>query len=661
MPELNESQKKQYNTYRAEGMTPERALSLATKNADNQYNPALEKGVDNIIFGKNSLTSSIVKGVKEATVSGFKTVYDDTKKYGAGFALAKSPLSLAAGVGRGAGSIIGGVLETADDLTGEVVSEFATPLVETALNSDAGQYLMQKGIELDEKGRGIPSDILDALNLVGVTGVARSGAASTIKQSLLKATDDAFKIGAKVTKTGDRLSDFFRTTPKPVTPAVTEINVNLGNIEKILASKIDDSAILKSLDEIKAEIAKGNVATFGDDVISKFDDILRRNSDDQFDFSKLVPEERKSIEDYIRNIETVLKGDDAANVVEDFISSGLNRVDNLSDQSVGIITSLSDDLIEKGLKTIENVKAVPAAISARAKEAIDRRIIRIATSDPEKAADSILDLYKRSVVPGVKKKNKTITNIEQINESVKRAVPDLAKKYQVDDLEDFARAISAEKKGIFSEIEKGLKDAAEKGKAVDMSDIVDELDILAASERATFSKPLRDAIARAKAELVDELPDGTLQPKSISPNGAQDLIADLNAQLQAYYRGSTPGTNADVIVETLVVNNLRKSVDDIVENLGEGSFKELKRRYADLKKMEDDVVHRAVFEAQKGGGLADLTDIISAGDIAAGGINPAFLAKGVGQFLTKEVLKSLNDKDELVRQMFLYGKNINAN
>jgi hypothetical protein len=76
--------------------------------------------------------------------------------------------------------------------------------------------------------------------------------------------------------------------------------------------------------------------------------------------------------------------------------------------------------------------------------------------------------------------------------------------------------------------------------------------------------------------------------------------------------------------------------------------------------MEDDVVHRAVYEAQKGGGLADLTDVLSAGDVVAGAFSPAFLARGVSQFFTKEVLKELNSKDELVRQMFLYGKNLDA-
>lgn len=654
MQELNEQQIKQYNSYRAEGMTPERALSLATKDSDNQYNPAIEKGVDNILFGKKSLTSAIGSGIKNAAYSGFKTVYDDTKQYGAGFALAKAPLSIAAGLGRGVGDVVGGVLETADDLTGEVASDFLMPVVESAVNSDVGQYLLQKGVELDQKGRGIPSDIFDALNLLGITAVAKSGAATSIKQSVLSATDDIVKTGVKGTvqntfKAGGSLFDMFKR-PKVTSPSVTKIEVNLGNIEKILADKLDNTLVAKSLDDIRDALKTQNPSGFSDDLLNKIDELLKDKS--------ITPEEKATLKTYLDDIENVLKSEDGPSAVEGVINNILGTTDRIADGSVGIITRLSDEVVDRGLKTVDKIKSVPNAISERAKGAIDRRIVRVATNNPEQAAENILDLYKRSVVPGVKKKNKTIANIKQIDEAVKRSVPQLSKKYDVQDLEDFANAISSEKKAIFAEIEKGLIDAGDKGRAINMQPIVDELDALLKTERAEFSTPLRRAIERAKSEIVEELPDGTIQAKFISPTGAQDLIADLNAQLQAYYRGSTSGTNADVIVDNLVVNNLRKTVDDIVDDLGEGSFKELKSRYGDLKKMEDDVVHRAVFEAQKGGGLSDLTDILSAGDVAAGALDPAFFAKGVTQFLTKEVIKSLSDKDELVRQMFLYGKNL---
>lgn len=666
MPELTEQQKKQYNTYRAEGMPPERALSLATKGADNQFNPAIETGIDNILFGKKSLTSAIGSGIKEAVVGGVRTIREDQANYGNGFAALKSPLSLVAGVGRGAGEIIGGVLETADDLIGESVSGFGEPYVEAAVNSDVGQYLINKGIELDQKGRGIPSDILDTLNLTGIGAVVKTGAATSIKNSILNSAKAVIETGAKTTaRTGSSLTDFFKKPAVGISPQATTIEVNLGNIEKILSEKLDQEVLVKSLDDIRDALKTSNNGQFADDVLVRLDELLKKETNvdnsttNNFTIEQLTPDEKEAMRKALNDIEDVLKQEDAPSVVEEYLTGIKNRVDDAAAGGVGIIEGLSDNFIEGAMKTIENVRAVPEAISVRAKQAIDRRIVRVAKSDPAQASENILDLYKKAVVPGVKKKNKTIANIEKIDESIKRAVPELAKKYEVEDLQDFAAAISLEKKAIFAEIEKGLEAAGEAGKVVDMTPIVKELDELLASERAEFSQPLRNAIARARKELVSEV-DGVETIKSISPTGAQDLIADLNAQLQSYYRGSTSGTAADVTVDTLVVNNLRQSVDDIVDDLGEGSFAELKSRYADLKRMEDDVVHRAVFEAQKGSGLSGLTDISSAGDFAAGALSPAFLAKGVAQFFTKEVLKSLSDKDELVRQMFLYGKNLDS-
>jgi len=212
MPELNEAQVKQYNTFRAAGISAERALAMATEDADNKYNPVLEAGVDNVLFGKGSLTEAVGRGLKNAAFSGFKTVYDDTQQHGAGFALLKSPLSIAAGLGRGVGDVVGGALETADDLTGEITSDFLQPYVESAVNSDVGQYLMQKAVELDANGRGIPSDILDTLNLVGLGALVKSGAASTIKNRIVNVTKEAFEgsagIGDDVRRAGDSLSDF---------------------------------------------------------------------------------------------------------------------------------------------------------------------------------------------------------------------------------------------------------------------------------------------------------------------------------------------------------------------------------------------------------------------------------------------------------------------
>lgn len=658
MPELTQEQKNRYNKYRSAGLSPERALTIATKNSDNKYNPALDVGVDNILFGKKSLTSAIGDGIKSATVSGFKTIKEDADKYGTGFALRKAPLSLVAGVGRGVGDVIGGVLETADDLTGETVSSFLQPKVEKAIESDAGQYLLQKATEFDEKGKGVPSDILDSLDLLGVTALAKSGVARSIKTAVANSTKKAVTSAKGAVPAPSTLKGLFNRTKNVADDVVPQVDANLERIKNILQNKLDFQGIKQSLDGINETIKDSKGVNFANDAIDRIETLLKEQS------KNLDGVERKTIFDNLKQAEDFFKKEDGG-LLEKYLLSVTATTDKLVDTSVGAIERIGDGAIDSAVKTVDNIKKVPEAISDRAKESINRRIVRTAQNSPEDAKKNMLDLYKRGIVPGVKKKNKTITNIDKIDEAIVRTIPALAKKtddvgefvYNVNNVEDFARVISREKKDIFSKIEKGLEEAGESGRVINLKPIVDELDEIIKSERGNLTPELARSAEKAIARFTDDV-DGVLVPKDVSPGAAQDLIADLNAQLQAYYRGSTSGTVADVTVDNLIVNNLRTLTDDVVKDLGDGRFKDLKSQYADLKKMEDDVVHRAVFEKQKGGGLADLTDISSAGDVIAGVIDPAFMARGIAQFLTKEVTKSLTNKDELIRQMFFYGRNL---
>lgn len=661
MPQLTDEQKTRYNKYRSAGLPPERALGLATKNSDNKYNPALNEGIDNVLVGKNSLGSSVVDGVKNAVGSGIKTIKEDAEKYGAGFAARKAPLSLIAGVGRGVGDVIGGVLETADDLTGETVSSFLQPSVEKAIESDAGQYILGKATELNEAGKGIPGDILDSLDLLGATALVKSGVAKGIKNSVVANS----KKGLTVTKnageaTTSTLKGLFskKNAAKVADNTVPELDQNLERIKNILQNKLDFAGIKESLDGINDTIKSTKGTDFSQNAFNRVEELLSKQS------KNLDEAEKTGILENLKKMEDFLNENDGG-VLEKYLLGISGSTNKIVDTSVSAIDKISDKGIDTAVKAVENIKKVPAAISERAKESIDRRIVRTAQSSSEQAKENMLDLYKKGIVPGVKKKNKTITNIDKIDKAIVRTIPRLAKKtdeagdfiYDVDNIEDFARVITKEKKEIFSDIEKGLADAGESGRAIDLDPIIKELEEIISSERGELSPELRKSAEKAIDRFVDIVDDGQVS-KRVSPSGAQDLIADLNAQLQAYYRGSTSGTVADVTIDNLIVNNLRTLTDDIVEDLGEGTFKELKARYADLKKMEDDVVHRAVFEKQKGGGLADLSDISSAGDVVAGVIDPAFMARGIGQFLTKEVTKSLTNKDELIRQMFLYGRNL---
>lgn len=354
--------------------------------------------------------------------------------------------------------------------------------------------------------------------------------------------------------------------------------------------------------------------------------------------------------------------------LSEYLGRGATRAgETITNVTRNPVDSIIDTVTEGAIRTVDAVREIPSAISNRAKQAVDRRIVRVATETPEVATNDIVNLYKKGIVPGVKGKNKTIASIDKIENSVKESVPRMAKLtdetgevlYNVENIQDFANAISSEERRIWNQISSGITQAGETGKLIDTKPIIDELVKLMNSERASLSSQLKRTIQSKINELAEVAEDGSIiASKQITPQGAQDFLSDLNNGLQSYYRGSTAGTNADVIVDTLVANNLRKNLDEVVNSLDDTTFRELKRQYGQLKDMEKDVVHRAVFEAQKGQGVSKILDITAAADIGAGLLDPTFLARGIGQFLTKEVVQSLSDKDELIRQMWLYARNL---
>lgn len=677
--EYTPEQTQDYNALRNLGYDPQKARELAGIEESNMQEKSLN---DTLIDDDPTLGGAIVDGLKEVTVGTFQDFKQQFKDNGIQQTINRIPLTLAAGAGRGVGEVVGGVLETADDLTGERISSALLPVAQDVVNSKFGQNFAKGYNFVDGVSNGVVSDLLEASELLIGPGIVKGAGVRGLKTAAKTAIPNAPKEFVPIENySKGEAGKFWGPKDSGYTDYGDVKTTGFVDKSKIFYPEESDSFMFLQnkglLDTPSEQAAKyGDYKTlremFDDDESKAFDNFkedpnlffkaLQDSVEDVVDKDKysgiywayeddLSPQQFQIWDKKVITNKPEADIPEAPKNLEDFFPA----------------ESFSDTLFEAGVNALNNVRKAPEAIATKAKKVNDNRIVRTAVTDPVKAETAIVDLYKRAIVPGVKKKKKTINNIQQIEDAVKRSIPALAKKvddsgnyiYEVDDLTDFAQTISAEKKVIFADIEKGLVDSGAKGRMVSTEQIVKELDELLKSERASVSSDLRRAIQTAKQEFVVDA-DGVISYKEVSPSGAQDVIADLNAQLDSFYRGSTSGTAADVLVKNIVANNLRKSVDDIVDDLGDGSFKELKSRYGDLKKMEDDVVHRAVFESQKGGGLADMTDIFSAGDVLAGSLDPAFLARGVGQFMSKEIIKSLNDKDELVRQMFLYGRNLNA-
>lgn len=233
MNPLNEAQKTQiqsfsqeqkdfYNKNRAAGIDAQTALRLSVQ-LNTEKNKATPTG-DGLIFGQKSLGSSIVEGVKEAATGGVRDIGENIDQYGVVEGLVRSPLSLVAGVGRGVGQIFGGIAETADDITGEVVSDALMPLAERAIQSNTGQAVIQGLNRFDDATHGIAGDILDVTNLAGI-GALKSAPAQALKDAIISKVGTTARAAAKSTVSGG-----------------AKVVKNLSEYIKPLATKVDDVA-----------------------------------------------------------------------------------------------------------------------------------------------------------------------------------------------------------------------------------------------------------------------------------------------------------------------------------------------------------------------------------------------------------------------------------
>lgn len=167
-------QVRSYNRFRATGFTPEKSLSLVLSPTPTRKTKEEKvKEEDGILFGKKSLLSSIVDGGIELG-QGFQNVADDAEKFGVTQALLQSPVRVLAGVSRGVGTVIGGALETVDDLTGEVVSGAVMPPLTSVLQTDTAQDVISYLDKVNQKGRGLPGDILEILTAVAGTQLLKA-------------------------------------------------------------------------------------------------------------------------------------------------------------------------------------------------------------------------------------------------------------------------------------------------------------------------------------------------------------------------------------------------------------------------------------------------------------------------------------------------------
>ena len=143
--------------------------------------------------------------------------------------------------------------------------------------------------------------------------------------------------------------------------------------------------------------------------------------------------------------------------------------------------------------------------------------------------------------------------------------------------------------------------------------------------------------------------------RSHTPEEVQDLVAKMNADLEAYYRSPQPGSAAKAVIDAGIANNLRRSLDAQIEQATGGQYQLLKNLYGSLKTIEKDVNHRmVVFARQNKKGLVDFSDIFSGAEMVRGitSLNPSTFATGVAAKLIASYYKYINNPDQMVKRMF---------
>lgn len=456
---LTPEQQRSYNLYRESGITPERALTLIKE----PYTKPV-KGGDGILFGPKSLTSSIGAGLKEATTGGIREIIDDKNKYGGGFALGKAPLSIVAGLGRGVGEVVGGVLETADDLTGETVSEIVEPVVRSAAESSTGQKVIGAAERFNDATRGVAGDILDASILIPA-GLAESVAKRILSKeatTILKVADEVVPPGGG---RGKSLADYFkRGEPAPTTGPIVEADVKIPATQ-VIREAAEANAPRLTLKERTIGITpdvKGRLQEAGDDLVKQYIDISKtRNVTDT-----IVDSTGKRTPAPTPYGFGAQRAEQAATKLQE-LASDTGSVIGKTREKLGSYTATIDDVNRIESRLVSEAEKMNLTIKNG--KVVRGRGIQTASEGDIKALQTIYDNFK------VVKESPKLPNLIEFRSAVDQNIKFGKRASEVSDaIDPISRAIRGETADVAARIV-GKTEAAELAKYSDFLDALGDL------------------------------------------------------------------------------------------------------------------------------------------------------------------------------------------
>jgi len=377
-------------------------------------------------------------------------------------------------------------------------------------------------------------------------------------------------------------------------------------------------------------------------------------------------------------------GEEEGNVIYDNIGQNTQEViaktveayDNLpSNQKTGVqfagaIAEIMATLVggRGAVKGVEETLALSRKGLKAGEEALDVARKNIKNASIVRAEQAIEEGLEKGIKPSLTGSKKTLSGMEKWKQDARQAVDTIIENENnlklVDEfgegveglpqnLKQFSDSIDQTKKGIFKQYDELAKEATGKGSKLDLKDVGSELDKVVKNKVLQTERPEIVKYAKEKIKRYSKV--------SYSPDEAQEAIKILNQSLESFYRNPSYDSASKAYIDALVVNNMRKNLDELITNATGSEYQALRNQYAALKSIEKDVVHRTLVDAKKSSkGLIDFTDIFSGGEAVAGilSLNPSLLAKAATQKAIKEWFKFMNDPNTIIKNMFQKAKSV---
>jgi len=215
-------------------------------------------------------------------------------------------------------------------------------------------------------------------------------------------------------------------------------------------------------------------------------------------------------------------------------------------------------------------------------------------------------------------------------------------------LQETMDAIGITKKKIFQDYNQFVQTSGGRGAQVDLRPMAEML-------RKTADDKVLNTHDPEMANRIRQMANQYERTGTFSVEEAQNALEMLNSSLKHFYSNPDYNSATKAVTDAAIANNLRKSLDDVVEQFSGPGYQQLRNRYKALKTIESDVARQAAVEARKNvKGLVDFSDILTGGQLVHGlaSLNPSMIAGSLTQKAIAKYYKYLNSPARAIKNMF---------